>query len=105
MDSSDGIQWKSTNLPNDERLTWIIHTGQQFVCGGGKNAYFSRDGLDWKIDSRRFRGQPKWTDGVRIISTSWPGKMFFSADSGATWQQANELTANGINRVVKGESK
>ena len=103
--SSDGVAWQATDLPKEERLTWVIHTGREFVCGGGKQVYTSNNGIDWTEDVRRFRGTPKWTDGTRIISTSWPGKMYFSSDAGATWQTGNELTANGINRVVRGISK
>lgn len=99
--STDGINWKSTGLDSNERLTWVIHLKEEWLCGGGKNVYSSHDGQNWKIDERRFRGSPKWTDGKRIISTGWPGKMYFSPDSGKTWQNGNELTANGINKVVK----
>lgn len=100
--SENGVDWRPTQLPEGERLTWVIHTGEHFLCGGGNTVFASLDGVEWSVDPRRFRGHPKWTDGNRIISTSWPGKMYFSPDSGETWQTANELTANGINRVVKG---
>jgi hypothetical protein len=103
--SPDGIHWQSTDLPAGERLTWVIHNGQQFVCGGGKQVYASVDGLAWTPQPITYRGNPKWTDGQRIISTSWPGKMHFSPDAGNTWQAGNELTANGINRVVAGQVK
>lgn len=103
--STDGIDWQQTGLQESERLTWVIHTGSEFLCGGGKNLYSSTDGVHWVEDPRRFRGTPKWTDGTRFISTSWPGKMFYSSDSGKTWQAANKLTANGINRVVEGKQE
>lgn len=102
--STDGVHWQSTDLPMGEQLTWVIHTGENFLCGGRK-VYSSTDGKVWTEQTVRFRGTPKWTDGQRIISTSWPGKMYFSPDQGQTWQPANELTANGINKVVRSLSE
>ncbi|MGI9472485.1 MAG: hypothetical protein ACR2NZ_13170 [Rubripirellula sp.] len=101
--STDGQHWMSTGANPEDHLTWVIHDGTQFLCGGGSSTHSSVDGVTWQTDTRKFRGSPKWTDGTRVISTSWPGKMFFSSDGAATWQQASEMTANGINRVARGQ--
>ena len=103
--SKDGVEWEQTGLKPDVALTWAIYTGDRFLCGGGGQTYSSKEGRDWVADPRRFRGTPKWTDGKRIISTSWPGKMYFSLDAGKSWSAANELTPNGINRVVQGATE
>ena len=97
--SVDGKDWSKQDRPGD-KLDWIIWTGTEFLCGGGKTTLASKDGKTWASHSLKPQGRPMWTDGTRFIGSSWPGKMSFSAD-GKQWQKANELTPNGINRVVK----
>lgn len=103
--STDGKTWKPTGLAAEEKLSWLIHDGKAFYAGGWPNVYRSVDGESWEKVEMRFRGNPKWTDGTRIITTSWPGKMFFSPDFGKTWTAGNPLTPNGINKIVRGEVK
>lgn len=98
--STDGVNWESTGLPAESKLNWVLLMGDRFLCGGGREVFSSADGRAWDPIDLNMRGTPKWTDGERIISTSWPGKMFFSPDAGATWQPAPAMTPNGINVVV-----
>lgn len=99
--STDGLDWKQVDVAPDAKLTWLVWTGQDFLVGAGKVVYRSADGVTWtKTDLAAPRGGVRWSDGKRFISSSWPGKMAYSAD-GTTWQDSPPLTANGINRVVK----
>jgi hypothetical protein len=102
--SADGKEWTKQERAADEKLDWLVWTGREFLCGGGKTSLISTDGKTWQPSALKPQGRPLWTDGTRFITTSWPGKMAFSPD-GKTWQTSPPLTPNGINRVVLGESK
>ncbi|NNJ27249.1 hypothetical protein [Alienimonas chondri] len=101
--SKDGWEWTTQSRPEEDKLSWIVWTGEEFLCGGGKQSYASADGLEWRPHPVRPRGHLKWSDGERFISSGWPGKMFYSTD-GTKWEQAPEMTPNGINKVVRGAS-
>ena len=98
--SVDGLEWAKQERAEDEKLDWILWDGAQFLCGGGKTTLASKDGKSWAPHPLKPQGRPLWTDGTRFIGSSWPGKMSFSPD-GKQWLKANELTPNGINKVVK----
>lgn len=98
--SADGVDWATGSVGADEKLDWLIWTGSKFLCGG-KQTFESADGLAWKPVDFKPRGRPVWTDGTRFISTSWPGKMFYSPD-GKQWDAGPGMTPNGINKVVLG---
>ncbi|MCB1062615.1 MAG: hypothetical protein KDN20_06815 [Verrucomicrobiae bacterium] len=101
MTSVDGISWTETSsLPGEAKPRWIVWTGDEFLVGDGKGSLSSTDGLEWKAAAFASNAHVKWSDGKRFIATGWPGKMSWSSD-GKTWEKANELTANGINVVVK----
>ena len=102
--STDGKEWAKQERAADEKLDWIQWTGKEFLCGGGKTTLASTDGKSWKPSPLKPQGKSLWTDGTRFITSSWPGKMSFSPD-GKTWQNSPPLTPNGINKVVRAESK
>jgi hypothetical protein len=102
--SKDGKDWTKQVRAADEKLDWVLWTGKEFLCGGGKTALASADGRSWHPSLLKPQGKPLWTDGTRFIASQWPGKMSFSPD-GKQWLKANELTPNGINRVTKADSK
>jgi len=103
--STDGLDWKRVEVATDAKLSWLVWSGKEFLVGAGKVIYRSADGQNWtKTEMTAPRGGVRWSDGKRFISSSWPGKMAFSADGNA-WQDAAPLTANGINRVVRGETR
>ena len=102
--SADGKQWTRQERAADEKLDWIVWTGKEFLCGGGKNTLASPDGKSWKPHPLQPHGRPLWTDGTRFITSNWPGKMSFSPD-GKAWQASPPLTPNGINRVVKADAR
>jgi len=81
MTSADGKTWQKQERSADEKLDWLQWTGKAFIAGGGKTVITS-------------------TDGTRFITSSWPGKMSFSAD-GKTWKASPAMPPNGINAVVK----
>lgn len=97
--STDGIEWTPQAWAQTEKLDWIVWTGREFLCGGGPHCHRSADGLNWEAQTLKAPGRVLWSDGKRYISSSWPGKMAFSAD-GQTWQRSPALSPNGINRVV-----
>ena len=101
ISSTDGKSWHKHHADKSENFRWVLWTGKTFLAGGGKNVYSSGNGQEWGLTKLTFRGSPKWTDGQRFISTSWPGRMYFSAD-GKMWEKSPPLTANGINKVVFG---
>ncbi len=101
--SADGKEWTTQPHPGD-KLDWILWTGSEFLCGGGGKSYASADGRTWNPSTFKPQGRPVWTDGRRFVSTSWPGKMSFSPD-GKQWLKGNDLPPNGINRVVKAETR
>ena len=98
--SADGKEWAKQERAADEKLDWILWTGKEFLCGGGKTALASADGKMWKPSPLKPQGRPLWTDGTRFITSNWPGKMAFSPD-GAKWEMSPPLTPNGINKVVR----
>lgn len=102
--SVDGVTWDKHDINEKENLHWVIHTGQQFLAGGGREVYESPDGTSWQVSKIKVQGHPLWSDGTRIISTSWPGQMLYSPD-GMKWEKHPKLTPNGINKAVQGEVK
>lgn len=100
--TTDGITWKTIVVDGDVKLDWLVRAGDRFLAGDGKTVYASTDGQAWEATKLTSKGNLIWSDGTRSIATSWPGKMFYSADT-INWQDSPPLTANGINRVVYGE--
>ena len=101
--SKDGITWEAVLLPDESKVSWLISTGTTILAGNNKTTFTSADALTWQATAMNTKGNVIWSDGRRFIGSNWPGKMTFSAD-GKTWENANELTANGINRVVLGST-
>ena len=100
--SRDGLGWTKQERAADEKLDWLLWTGADFLCGGGKQSYVSKDGLTWRPNALKPPGRPVWTDGKRFIATAWPGKMSYSAD-GQTWKPAGQPEPPmGVNKVVFG---
>lgn len=102
--SKDGIEWTPVELPGEGKVSWLVNAGGSLIAGTNKTAYTSTDAVAWKTTEMSSKGNVIWSDGKRFIGSSWPGKMSFFND-GKSWENANELTANGINRVVKAETK
>ncbi|OAI56529.1 hypothetical protein AYO49_04095 [Verrucomicrobiaceae bacterium SCGC AG-212-N21] len=101
--SKDGIAWEPIALPGDAKVSWLVNAGPTLHAGDNKTTYSSSDATQWKASAMSPKGNVVWSDGQRFIGSSWPGKMSFSKD-GRVWEAANEMTANGINRVVKAET-
>ena len=101
--SKDGVTWEPVAMPGDAKVSWLVNTDAMLLAGDNKTTYASTDAQEWKASARATKGNVIWSDGQRFIGSSWPGKMSFSKD-GRTWEAANEMTANGINRVVKAET-
>lgn len=102
--SKDGVEWAPVALSDDAKVSWLVSANGLLMAGNGKTVFTSADSLKWKAEAMTTRSNIVWSDGKRFIGSNWPGKMSFSND-GKTWVNANELTANGINRVVKAETK
>ena len=102
--SADGKEWAKQERAAEEKLDWVLWTGKEFLCGGGKATLASADGKSWKPSALKPQGRPLWTDGTRFITSNWPGKMAFSPD-GVKWETSPPLTPNGINKVVRAETK
>jgi hypothetical protein len=100
--SKDGITWETAPLPEGARVSWLVNAGTGALAGNNKTVFSSPDGVTWKASAMSPKGNILWSDGQRFIGSSWPGRMTFSED-GITWENANGLTDNGINRVVKAE--
>jgi len=101
--SKDGATWEAVKVADDATFNWLVWSGTEFIAGDSKTAFRSTDGGTWKKSDIKARGDVKWSDGTRFITSSWPGKMAFSVD-GQKWQDAPPLTANGINRVIFGST-
>lgn len=100
--SRDGIEWEPVALPGDAGVNWLVATPEGgLIAGNAKMAHRSADAKEWSSGEMNPKGNVIWSDGRRFIGSSWPGKMSWSAD-GQAWEAANEMTANGINRVVLG---
>jgi hypothetical protein len=93
--SADGKEWAKQERAADEKLDWVLWTGKEFLCGGGKTVLASADGKSWKPSALKPHGRPMWTDGTRFIASNWPGKMSFSPD-GVKWENSPPLTPNGM---------
>jgi hypothetical protein len=98
--SKDGITWEPVALPGDAKVSWLVNAGTGVLAGDNTTTYPSHDATEWKASAVKTKGNVVWSDGERFIGSSWPGKMSFSSD-GKTWVDANAMSANGINRVVK----
>lgn len=98
--SADGVNWENHDAPGQD-ISWLVFDGEKFVAGTNPVS-ISKDGVSWEeAPDLKIRGA-KWSDGRRLIMTGWPGKMSYSIDGGKTVEKANEMTANGINKVVRG---
>ncbi len=105
ISSTDGLQWGRVNVGAEVKLNWLVWSGEAFLAGSSQGVYQSTDGVAWSTTNCAApRGSVKWSDGTRFIGSSWPGKMTFSAD-GNSWLDSPPLSANGINRVVRGQVK
>lgn len=101
LTSKDGVQWTERAMAEGQDLHWVVWTGAEFVCGGGKNVYRSTDGEQWD----------KWPSAIPCtvlcvtphgwVGTSWPGQMWHSPD-GKTWTKSKPMTPNGINSAAYG---
>jgi hypothetical protein len=97
----DGKEWMERAREDGQDLHWVTWTGSEFVCGGGKFAYRSPDGVKWE----------KWPTAIPCsvlcvtaqgwVGTSWPGQMWHSAD-GKAWVKCRSMPPNGINGVLFG---
>lgn len=100
--SKDGREWAKQERDPEDKLGWILWTGGEFLTGGGKQSYASKDGLTWEPRDFKPQGTPVWTDGTRFIGTGWPGNMFFSPD-GKTWKKTCQPEpAMGVNKIAFG---
>jgi hypothetical protein len=97
--SKDGADWAEVRLPEPAKLSWLVWTGGEFLAGDHRQAFRSRDGLEWENAAIKARSGIVWSDGTRFIATGWPGRMAFSPD-GHSWEKGSDLTDNGINVVV-----
>jgi hypothetical protein len=102
LSSEDGDRWEAVAIEGAPKFNWLVWTGSEFVAGDGKTAYRSTDGQRWNSETLTARGNVKWSDGQRFITSSWPGKMAYSKD-GRSWQESPPMPANGINVVVLGQ--
>lgn len=100
--SANGRDWTVGQFDSNAKRSWVVFDGDRFLVGGGKEVLATVDGKDFVSTDLKMRGKLLWTDGDRYISTSWPGKMYFS-DDGKIWSGGNKLTPNGINQVVHAE--
>lgn len=98
--SQDGIEWTPVAFPGDVKVGWLVNAGPLLLAGNNTSVWSSTDAVHWNTGTMTPKGNPLWSDGKRFIGSGWPGKMTWSPD-GRIWENANELTANGINRVVK----
>jgi hypothetical protein len=101
--SRDGITWEPVTLPADAKVSWLVSAGPNLLAGNASTLFTSSDALKWQTSPMSCRSNIVWSDGQRFIGSNWPGKMTFSPD-GKTWEKANDMTPNGINRVVRAES-
>jgi len=101
MASSDGKEWKQHAREEGQDLNWVVWTGKEFVCGGGKAAYHSADGAKWEKWPAAIPCSVKCVTETGWVGTTWPGQMWHSPD-GKTWTRAKAMTPNGINKVVFG---
>jgi hypothetical protein len=100
--STDGLDWKRVEVEGDVKFYWLVWADDAFLAGAGQTVYRSTDGLKWtKTELTAPRGGVRWSDGRRFIASGWPGKMAYSPD-GKAWELSPPMTANGINRVVRG---
>ena len=102
LSSEDGIEWKEQTFSDEERPRWLVWDGKRFLAGSYRAGWQSKDGVTWDKIDLRSGAHVKWTDGKHYIATGWPGKMSWSSD-GLKWEKSPELTANGINVVLKAE--
>jgi hypothetical protein len=98
--STDGVKWTRVELDGDPKFSWLVWTGRTFLAGDWQQSHESPDGKTWQKRESAAKAHVMWSDGTRIISTGWPGKMFFSPD-GKVWENSPALTENGINAVVR----
>lgn len=99
VSSTDGATWTTVKFNDDAKFQWLAWSGKEFLAGNSKSIYRSSDAEKWSHEAATVRGIVKWTDGTRLITSSWPGKMSFSDDA-KTWRDAPALPTNGINVVV-----
>ena len=74
------------------------------LASGGKHAYSSKDGAEWKAWPKAIPCKVLCVHNGVFVGTSWPGQMWFSKD-GLEWKKCDPLPPNGINAAVFGPLK
>lgn len=104
MSSKDGIRWEHQVKEEGAELTSVVWTGAEFVASGGKFAYTSKDGTEWKPWPKSIPCKVLCVANGVWVGTSWPGVMWHSKD-GLEWKKCDPLPPNGINSAAVGRAE
>ncbi len=104
MSSADGATWEHEVREPKLNLYSLVWTGKEFLASGDGKGFSSTDGKTWTPWPKPLRCDVLYADAARgvWIGTSWPGKMWSSAD-GLEWKPSDFKAPNGINSVAYGE--
>lgn len=104
MSSKDGMTWENHVKEEGAELMSVAWTGSEFVASGGKFAYTSKDGIEWKPWPKPIPCHVLCVRNGVWVGTSWPGQMWHSKD-GLEWKKCDPLTPNGINSAAVGRAE
>ncbi|HWE93022.1 MAG TPA: hypothetical protein VG269_03545 [Tepidisphaeraceae bacterium] len=88
--SADGKRWEHQQKEAGEDFDGVVWTGRQFLVTGGKHAYTSPDGVQWKKEDFRVPCTVLYAKGDVFIGASWGGNLWHSSD-GREWKKV-EIT-------------
>ncbi len=100
--SVDGKSWERAAGSPTEEMTGVIATDKGLLATSKTTLYTSSDALGWSSIGQAPPGTLVCATDHGMISTGWPGKMFFSKD-GRKWETAPQAAPNlAVNKVVYG---
>ncbi len=100
--TKDGKAWHKEPAAPADKFRQAVYTGSEFFLSGEKGTYTSADGISWKAFGKAIPCDVSWANGSLFIGTSWPGKVWTSAD-GRKWTRGETPKPElGINQIVYG---
>ena len=103
--SHDGQTWQRIDTAPGEDFQRIVWTGKRFLVSGGKTAWSSTDGLEWKAGAKAIPCSLAWArEGMPGIGFSWGGNLHTSTDLMA-WTKAALPPGPSLESVAWGQPR
>ncbi len=99
--STDGKTWEHPVKELDSELDSIIFDGKLFIAAGGKYAYTSPDGIEWKKLDKPIPCSVLYGNDRFHLGGSWGGNVWMS-ENGSPWKKIGVPTGNAFEAIAVG---